>query len=207
MLAFFSTVAIIVIHTPIWVWALYALLLCVEYQRTRDSAVAFWRVLALPAVVGLLAIWSFIAAGPSALPVVLIGVVIGSAVGVQCERDDASGRLPDGRGRLRGEWWSFAQLVLVWCSATPPTLPRLSTRCSPATQLGTSAPFRFHQPFRHRLSAAAQRGCGCTIPSPATDAPGPDVLQKAVPCTFGRLSTPFLTFTSKSMFVISCHSL
>lgn len=113
MSAFFTTVAVVVIHTPIWVWALYALLLFLGFQRTRDSTVSLLRMLILPLVITLLAISSFIGAGPSALPATLLGLVIGSTAGWQLERDGATRRLPDGRLWLRGEWWSFVQLVLV----------------------------------------------------------------------------------------------
>jgi hypothetical protein len=113
MSASFSTIAGIIIHTPIWVWALYALLLFLGFQRTRDSTVSLLRVLILPVVVALLAMSTFISAGLGALPAILLGLVIGSTAGWQLERDDATRRLPDGGLWLRGEWWSFAQLVLV----------------------------------------------------------------------------------------------
>ena len=56
MAAVFSTIITIVIHTPLWVWPLYALLLFLGIQRTRDSSIAVWRMLILPLVVMLLAI-------------------------------------------------------------------------------------------------------------------------------------------------------
>jgi hypothetical protein len=113
MTDFLSTVATIVIHTPIWVWPLYALLLFLGFQRTRDSSLPLWRVLVLPLVVTLLAIASLIGAGLIALPTMVLGLVIGSAVGWQLDRDGATRRLPDGRLWLRVEWWTFAQIVLV----------------------------------------------------------------------------------------------
>ena len=113
MNAFLSMVITIVLHTPIWVWPLYALLLFLGSQRTRDSVIPLWRMLLLLIVVTLLAIVSFILAGWSALPAVLLGLVIGSAVGWQLERTSATSRLPAGRVWLRGEWWSFSLLGLV----------------------------------------------------------------------------------------------
>lgn len=107
------TVTNVVIHTPIWVWFLYALLLFLGFQRTRDSNVALFRVLTLPFVVTLLAISSFIFAGLGALPFMLLGLLIGGTAGWQLERDGATRRLPDGRIWIRGEWWTFAQIVLV----------------------------------------------------------------------------------------------
>ncbi|HTN63374.1 MAG TPA: DUF6622 family protein [Devosia sp.] len=113
MTAFFTTVVTIVIHTPTWVWPLYALLLFLGFQRTRDSNVAIWRMLILPFVVTLLAISSVISAGPSALSAMLFGLIICSVAGWWLEPDGASRRLPDGRIWLRGEWRSFVQIVLV----------------------------------------------------------------------------------------------
>jgi hypothetical protein len=113
MTTVFGTVATIIIHTPIWVWGLYALLLFLGVQRIRDSIVPMWRMLILPVVVTCLAIASFIGAGPSGLPAMLPGLVIGGLAGWQIERDGATRRLPDGTLWLRGEWWSLAQIALV----------------------------------------------------------------------------------------------
>jgi hypothetical protein len=108
-----ATAILIIAHTPIWVWGLYALLLLLGLQRTRDSTIQVWRMLTLPCIVTFLAVLTFIGAGPSALPVMLIGVVAGSAAGWQLEPQGASRRLADGRLWLRGEWRSFTQIVLV----------------------------------------------------------------------------------------------
>jgi hypothetical protein len=107
------TIVIVAVHTPIWVWPLYCLLLFLGLQRTRDSSVTVLRVLSLPLVVAGLAIWSFIGAGMTGLPVMLLGLALGSAVGWQFERDGATRRLADGKIFLRGEWLSFVQIVVV----------------------------------------------------------------------------------------------
>jgi len=116
MSAFVSTVVIVVVHTPLWVWALYAVLLLVGWQRTSDGVVSLPRMLILPLVVVVLAIFSFIAAGPSVLPAALPGLIIGGMVGWQLEPQGACRRLPGGKLWLRGEWWTFAQIVLVLTS-------------------------------------------------------------------------------------------
>ena len=113
MSTFFSTVITIVSHTPLWVWPLYALLLFLGIQRTRDRTVPLWRELILPIVVTFLAILTFIGAGPSGLPAMLLGLIIGGTAGWHLERDGATRRLPNGRLWLRGEWWTFAQILLV----------------------------------------------------------------------------------------------
>lgn len=113
MNAFFTTIAVVLIHTPIWVWALYTLLLFLGFQRTRDSSVSLWRMLILPLVVVVFAIVGFIGAGVSGLPFVLFGLVIGSMAGWQLERDGTTRRLADGKIWLRGEWWTLTQLVFI----------------------------------------------------------------------------------------------
>lgn len=109
----FKTIVVIVMHTPFWVWPLYALLLFLGFQRTRDRTVPLWRELILPTVVAGLAVLNIVAAGSGALPSALLGLAIGSAAGWRLERGGATRRLPDGALWLRGEWWSLAQIVLV----------------------------------------------------------------------------------------------
>lgn len=108
-----ATVIIIIAHTPLWVWPLYGLLLFLGFQRTRDSIVPLWRMLILPIVVTLLAILSFVLAGLSTLPAVLLGLVIGGPVGWLIERDGTTRRLPDGSLWLRGEWLTMVQILVV----------------------------------------------------------------------------------------------
>lgn len=109
----FKTIFAVVVHTPLWVWALYALLLLLGLQRTRDSIVPLARMLILPIAVSLLAISTAAAGGLSGLPATLVGLVIGAAAGWQLERDGGTRRLVDGRLWLRGEWWTFGQITFV----------------------------------------------------------------------------------------------
>jgi hypothetical protein len=107
------TIVIVAAHTPIWVWPLYGLLLFLGLQRTRDSSISVLRLLILPLVVAGLAIWSFIGAGVTGFPVMLLGLVAGSTIGWQFEPADATRRLVDGKIWLRGEWLTFAQIAVV----------------------------------------------------------------------------------------------
>jgi hypothetical protein len=113
MTAFLASVMTIVLHTPVWVWPLFALLLFLGWQRTRDSTMALWRMLILPTVVTLFALFGFIVVGLGALPAILVGLVIGGAVGWHFERRSDTRRLPDGKVWLRGEWLTFTLLVLI----------------------------------------------------------------------------------------------
>ncbi len=109
----FRTIVMVVSHTPLWVWVLYGLLLFLGLQRTRDRSVSLVRVLILPLVVTGLAVWSFVAAGLAVLPIMVVGVAAGSMAAWQLEPAGATRRLADGKLWLRGEWWSFGQIVVV----------------------------------------------------------------------------------------------
>ena len=107
------TIVLVVVHTPIWVWLLYALLLFLGFQRTRDSIVPLWRMLILPVVVTLLAASSIIGAGPAAVSVTLLGLAVGTAAGWPLERPNSSRRIESGKIWLRGERLSLAQIGVV----------------------------------------------------------------------------------------------
>ena len=107
------TILAILTHTPIWVWGLFALVLFLGYQRTRDRTVQLWRMLLFPVIMIVLAVTGMAGGGLGVLPAILVGVVVGGVSGWLLERDGATRRLPDGRMWLRGEWWSFAQIVLI----------------------------------------------------------------------------------------------
>lgn len=140
MNSFLTTATTIVVHTPAWVWALYALLLFLGWQRTRDSILPVWRLLILPLAVVVLTTTSAIVAGVDALPVMGAGLVIGGTLGWRLQRDGATRRLPDGRLWLRGEWLTFTQIVLVlivrYATGVVPALaPALNA--DPAWHFGT----------------------------------------------------------------------
>lgn len=107
------TIILVIVHTPVWVWGLYALLLFLGLQRTRDSVVPLWRMLILPTVVTLLAISSVTGAGLDAASATLLGLAAGAVAGWPLEGRGSVRRLPGGRLWLRGEWLSLGQIVLV----------------------------------------------------------------------------------------------
>lgn len=107
------TIILVIVHTPIWVWGLYALLLFLGLQRTRDSVVPLWRMLILPIVVTLLAVSSVIGAGLDSATAILLGLAAGAFAGWPLERLGSVRRLSDGRLWLRGEWLSLGQIVAV----------------------------------------------------------------------------------------------
>ena len=108
-----QAIILVIVHTPIWVWGLYTLLLFLGLQRTRDSVVPIWRMLILPAIVTLLAISSVAGAGLDAASATLLGLAAGAVAGWPLERPGSVRRLPGGRLWLRGEWLSLVQIALV----------------------------------------------------------------------------------------------
>lgn len=104
----------ILTHTPLYVWVIFALVAFLGYQRTRDRTVQLWRLLLLPAIMIALAVSGMIGAGVGILPAILAGIAVGGVSGWLLEREGATRRLPGGRVWLRGEWWSFVQVLLIF---------------------------------------------------------------------------------------------
>jgi len=104
----------ILTHTPLYVWAIFALVAFLGYQRTKDRTVQLWRLLLLPLIMVVLSASGMVGAGASVLPAILAGVAVGGVSGWLLERKGATRRLPGGRVWLRGEWWSFVQVLLIF---------------------------------------------------------------------------------------------
>ncbi len=113
MTALVSTAAAVIVHTPIWVWGLYAALLYIGFRRMRDSVVPIWRVLLLPGAIAILCMSSMIGAGPGAPFVALPALAAGGLIGWRLERAGDSLRLPNGMLLLRGEWSTLLQMTVV----------------------------------------------------------------------------------------------
>ena len=126
-----TTILAILTHTPLWVWAIFAFVLFLGWQRTRDRTVELWRLVLFPAVMIVLAVSGIVGAGLTIVPAVLVGAMVGGVAGWLLEREGATRRLPDGRVWLRGEWWSLLQVVAIFlfryassvAAALDPTLP------------------------------------------------------------------------------------
>lgn len=104
----------IVTHTPIWVWAVFALVAFMGYQRTRDRTVQLWRMFILPVLMVVTSVSSIIGGGFGVLPAIVVGFVIGGTTGWLLERDGATRRLPDGKVWLRGEWLPMVQVLAIF---------------------------------------------------------------------------------------------
>jgi lysylphosphatidylglycerol synthetase-like protein (DUF2156 family) len=103
----------VITHTPIWVWALFAFVLFMGATGTRDRTVALWRMLLMPAVLGLISLSGLVNANVASLPAIVLGLLAGGTAGWLLVRPSGIRRLANGRVWLRGEWWTFAQIVLI----------------------------------------------------------------------------------------------
>jgi len=101
-------------HTRPYVWAIFAFIIFMGFQRTRDRTVQLWRLFLLPTIMILTALSGMIGAGLGSLPAILAGLAVGGVSGWLLERDGATRRLPNGQVWLRGEWWSFVQILLIF---------------------------------------------------------------------------------------------
>jgi hypothetical protein len=113
MLTHTPTLLDILAHTPLWVWALFAFVLFMGYQRTRDRIVPLWRLLVLPALLLVLTISGWLTAGLGSLPAIAVGFIAGGTLGWLLVREGSARRLEGNRLWLRGDWWSFLQIVAI----------------------------------------------------------------------------------------------
>jgi hypothetical protein len=103
----------ILAHTPLWVWALYAFVLFMGWQRSRERIVSVWRLLVLPGLLLILTVSGWIGAGLESLPAILLGFVAGGTGGWLLVREGAARRLEGNKLWLRGDIWTFVQIVFI----------------------------------------------------------------------------------------------
>jgi hypothetical protein len=119
----------VVAHTPIWVWALFAFVLFMGVTRTRDRTVPLWRMLLMPGVLSLISLSGLVNANLASLPAIVLGFLAGGTAGWLLVNPTGVRRLAGGRVCLRGEWWTFLQIVLILVFRyTTAIEPRLITR-------------------------------------------------------------------------------
>lgn len=131
-------------HTPLWVWAVSALVLWLGYSRTKDRVVPAWRIAVLPVVVLILAVGNLSAEHFAAFALVgmALGAIVGLGIGLAIADHGRTEHLGGGRLKLRGEWLSFAVILLVFAvryvrGAIMAVDPTLATR--PGFQLAVMA--------------------------------------------------------------------
>jgi hypothetical protein len=113
MTAHTPTLLDILSHTPVWVWALFAFVLFMGWQRTRDRIVPLWRLLVLPGILLIVTVSGWVTAGLSSLPAIALGFVAGGTLGWLLVREGSARRVEGNKLWLRGDWWSFLQILFI----------------------------------------------------------------------------------------------
>jgi uncharacterized membrane protein YqgA involved in biofilm formation len=106
----------IVTHTPLWVWAVFAILLWRGLGATRDREVSAPRLAILPAVILGLAISHIVDTGLDAktAAALVAGIALGVFAGIARNAAAAPTRLAPGRLRLHGEWITFCAVMVIF---------------------------------------------------------------------------------------------
>ena len=107
----------ILVHTPLWVWALLALVIGLGVHGLRSSIVPPWRLWVWPFIGLASAATAFVQSPRPALAVSawLVGVLAGLPVGYRVGTRRGMRRLEDGRIALEGSWFglSFGLAIFV----------------------------------------------------------------------------------------------
>lgn len=104
----------ILLHTPAWVWALFAALLALGFWQSRPRALAPAQVLVLPAVMLGLGLWSS-AGAFAALPWLALAWLMGLAMGFALGRRLVPAARWDGqRLHLAGSPWPLVLVLAVF---------------------------------------------------------------------------------------------
>ncbi len=106
----------ILVHTPIWVWAVLVLLIWFGLSATRDREVSAKRVLITPAIATLLVLGHLLADAPTAteLAALALGLAFGSVIGAIRYGASGSRRVAIGRLYLPGSWSSLLVLLTIF---------------------------------------------------------------------------------------------
>jgi hypothetical protein len=114
-----TLIVTIVSRTPVWVWALLAALVALGLVQTRTQVLPRARVIALPAALGLLALWGASSAfgmhawvqGPW-----LLGAAAGSALNLWLRWPGRVRALGEGRFEVGGSWAPLALMLTVFAT-------------------------------------------------------------------------------------------
>ncbi|TWT03054.1 DUF6622 family protein [Reyranella sp. CPCC 100927] len=97
-----------IIHTPVWVWALLALILWLGWSGLRTRTVVPGRLAILPVVATSISLFNALTSAQPllAMPVWLVGLSVGAPLGVLIARQRGLEVEPNGlRVRLAGSWF------------------------------------------------------------------------------------------------------
>lgn len=108
-----DTLASIVTNTPVWAWAVLALLVFVGVRQLSDRTMSWTRLIIMPAVVLALAVSGLLATGATlaALLGLAVGAAAGSVAAAVAEQRDRAVQVKRGQVQVRGEWLTLVVLV------------------------------------------------------------------------------------------------
>lgn len=109
----FDTLAVILSNTPLWAWAVLAVLIAIGVVQLRDRTVNWTRLMVMPVVVLGLAVSGLTSIGVTspALAGLAGGAVLGAVASIAAERRDRAVQTRRGEVRVRGEWLTLAALL------------------------------------------------------------------------------------------------
>lgn len=116
MTAIPTTITQIIIHTPIWVWAILLLLIWRGLISTRPRIVGLGKLLFLPLVLVALAAYHILGSGLSSatLAGLAFGTLGGVAAGLVLERRNPATPLGNGQIQLAGEWTPLLVILAIF---------------------------------------------------------------------------------------------
>lgn len=108
-----DTLITIVSNTPLWAWAVLALLVAVGVRQLKDRTMSWTRLLLMPVVVLGLAVSGLLSIGATlaALAGIAVGGLVGAGAALLVERRDRPEKVQRGQVRVRGEWLTLAVLL------------------------------------------------------------------------------------------------
>lgn len=108
-----STLITIISSTPLWAWAVLALLVAVGVRQLKDRTMSWTRLLVMPIVVLALAVSGLVSTGVTlaALAGLAVGGLAGAGAAMLIERRDGAEQVQRGQVRVRGEWLTLVVLL------------------------------------------------------------------------------------------------
>jgi hypothetical protein len=112
-----SSILVIFIHTPKWVWLLLAAVLVFGYLATRSRTLPVWRFLVLPLAMFAWSTYGVLSGplSPETILVWLAAIGVGAVFGRHLALSSgASAGARPGTVFLPGEWWSFRLVLTIF---------------------------------------------------------------------------------------------
>ena len=108
-----DTLAVIISNTPLWAWAVLAVLIAIGVLQLKDRNMSWMRLIVMPVVVLGLAISGLASTGVGAFTLAGLagGTALGTIAATMAERRDQAVQVKRGEVRVRGEWLTLVALL------------------------------------------------------------------------------------------------